>query len=69
MALLGFAAAARAADDTGRVSFDAIASMMLQPLEACFSNLGSAPIMADLTGPTNGEYPRTETATGIYLFD
>jgi hypothetical protein len=53
--LLGSAVAAGAAggnpDPSDRLRFDAIAGLMLQPLEAC-PNLGSAPIMADLTGPT-----------------
>lgn len=54
VALLGFAVAAWAAggqpDPSGR--FDAIASMMLQPVATCQSNLGPFPIMADLTGRT-----------------
>jgi hypothetical protein len=53
--LLGFAVAGWAAgsgnpDPSDR--FDAIASMMLQPVGACQSNLGPFPIMADLTGLT-----------------
>jgi len=51
---LGFAVAAWAAggqpDPSNR--FDSIASMMLQPVGACQSNLGPFPIMADLTGLT-----------------